>query len=253
MQAVPRCFQLVSVPDLQTVTEVMPEGKAVQSMFAGIAGRYDLANRVLSGGLDVYWRRVLVKRVAACRPARVADLATGSGDVAFALKRRLGPAVAVEGYDFCRPMLDEADRKKADDPLLAEIPFAFGDCLDLPMADDSLDVLTIAFGLRNLEERPRGLAEMRRVLRPGGKLFVLEFTQPDAWFRPFYYAYLKTFLPLIARVLTGDKAAYDYLAGSIEHFPTKALLTEELSAAGFTQVRAIGLSASIVAIHEAIA
>lgn len=231
----------------------MPEGKAVQSMFAGIAGRYDLANRVLSGGLDLHWRRVLVQKVAACRPKRVADLATGSGDVAFALKKKLGPAVTVEGYDFCQPMLDEANRKKATDPLLAAIPFAFGDCLALPMETASVDVITIAFGLRNLEQRDRGLKEMRRVLRPGGRLFVLEFTQPERWFRPFYYVYLKTILPLIARGLTGDKAAYDYLAGSIEAFPTKQSLTEELCNAGFSEVRAQGLSASIVAIHEGVA
>jgi demethylmenaquinone methyltransferase/2-methoxy-6-polyprenyl-1,4-benzoquinol methylase len=228
----------------------MPKGKAVQSMFAGIAGRYDLANRVLSGGLDLWWRRVLVRRVAAARPGRVADLATGSGDVAFALKRRLGASVTVEGYDFCQPMLDEADRKKISDPLLAEIPFAFGDCLNLPMESDSVDVLTISFGLRNLEDRHRGLCEMRRVLRPGGRLLVLEFTQPDRWFRPIYYFYLKVILPLVARILTGDKSAYDYLAGSIEAFPTKESLTQELEKAGFTQVNAQGLSASIVAIHE---
>lgn len=219
-------------------------------MFAGIAGRYDLANRVLSGGLDLWWRRVLVRKVAAEHPKVVADLATGSGDVAFALKRRLGAEVAVAGYDFCQPMLDEADRKKVKDPLLAAIPFAFGDCLNLPMADDSVDVLTIAFGLRNLEDRARGLIEMHRVLRPGGKLFVLEFTQPDRWFRPFYFFYLKAILPLVARVLTGDKAAYDYLAGSIEAFPTKASLAEELRKGGFAPVEATGLSASIVAIHE---
>lgn len=231
----------------------MPEGKAVQSMFAGIATRYDFANRVLSGGLDLWWRRVLVNRVAATQPKRVADLATGSGDVAFALKRRLGAEVVVEGYDFCQPMLDEAERKKQSDPLLATIPFAIGDCLNLPLPDDSVDVLTISFGLRNLEDRPRGLREMRRVLRPGGRLLVLEFTQPDRWFRPIYYFYLKAILPLIARIVTGDKAAYDYLAGSIESFPTKESLTEELRSAGFNPVHAKGLSASIVAIHEGVA
>ncbi len=228
----------------------MPEGTAVQSMFARIAARYDLANRVLSGGLDLRWRKILVRKVAECRPQRVVDLATGSGDVAFALKRKLGSGVQVEGYDFCQPMLDEANEKKVKDPLLAAIPFAFGDCLDLPLEDNSVDVITISFGLRNLEKRDRGLMEMRRVLRPGGKLFVLEFTQPDRWFRPIYYLYLKTLLPLVARILTGDKAAYDYLAGSIESFPTKESLSEELATADFSAIHAIGLNASIVAIHE---
>lgn len=229
----------------------MPEGHAVQSMFAGIASRYDLANRVLSGGLDVLWRRQLVRRVSACSPRCVVDLACGSGDVTFALKRGLGAEVSVSGMDFCQPMLDQADMKKANDPLLTPIDFSWADCQDLPMGDESVDVLTIAFGLRNLENRDRGLREMWRVLRPGGSLFVLEFTQPDRWFRPLYYAYLRGILPSMAHLLTGDKSAYDYLGGSIQVFPAKEALSTEITAAGFSSVRATGLSASIVAIHEA--
>jgi demethylmenaquinone methyltransferase/2-methoxy-6-polyprenyl-1,4-benzoquinol methylase len=228
----------------------MPEGKAVQSMFAGIASRYDLANRVLSGGLDVWWRRRLIKMVADRTPKTVVDLATGSGDVALAMQRHLGEEVKVSGMDFCQPMLDEADRKKLDDPRTAAMTFRWADCLDLPLDENSVDVLTIAFGLRNLENRDRGLREMLRVLRPGGSLFVLEFTQPDAWFRPLYYTYVKGILPWMARLLTGDKGAYDYLGGSIAAFPDKASLSSELSAAGFSEVKATGLSASIVAIHE---
>jgi demethylmenaquinone methyltransferase / 2-methoxy-6-polyprenyl-1,4-benzoquinol methylase len=220
-------------------------------MFAGIASRYDLANRVLSGGLDVWWRRRLARKVEARHPARVVDLATGSGDVAFVLKRRLGAEVDVTGMDFCQPMLEEADRKKASDPLLAQIDFRWADCLDLPLEDASVDVFTIAFGLRNLEDRERGLREMRRVLRPGGSLFVLEFTQPDRWFRPFYYAYVRGVLPLLARLLTSDQGAYEYLGGSIAAFPDKEMLSGELRAAGFSHVEATGLTASVVAIHEA--
>lgn len=228
----------------------MPEGPAVQSMFAGIAGRYDLANRVLSGGLDVLWRRRLVKMVAARQPLTVVDLATGSGDVAFALRRGLHKDAHITGMDFCQPMLDEAVRKKAGDPARLEIDFQWADCLDLPLADSTVDVLTISFGLRNLEDREKGLREMHRVLRPGGSLFVLEFTQPDRWFRPLYYGYVCGILPLLARILTGDKAAYDYLGGSIAAFPSKADLSAELRRAGFAEVTTTGLSASIVAIHE---
>lgn len=230
---------------------IMPEGTAVRRMFAGISRRYDFANHLLSGGMDFYWRARLVRAVAAAAPRDVADLATGSGDVAFALRKRLGADVRITGYDFCPPMLEEARRKGTRDNRFADIVFLEGDCLHLPLEDSSVDALTIAFGLRNLENRHRGLCEMRRVLRPGGHLHILEFTQPDRWFRPFYFFYLKNLLPFVAWIVCGNRQAYDYLAGSIESFPTKESLTAEIRAAGFTTVRATGLTASIVALHTA--
>ena len=229
----------------------MPEGKAVSQMFAGIAGRYDVANHLLSGGIDFYWRRVLTRMVRRCAPKDVADLATGSGDVAFKLRDRLGTDVPVIGLDFCEPMLDEARAKRGAKPSFADIEFAFGDCMELPLPDASVDAVTISFGVRNFEDRQRGLKEILRVLRPGGHLFVLEFSQPDAWFRPIYYLYLKYILPWVAALATGDKSAYDYLAGTIENFPTKEALSEQLKLAGYETVEATGLTFSIVAIHEA--
>lgn len=229
----------------------MPEGKAVSQMFAGIAGRYDIANHLLSGGIDFYWRRVLTRQVQAFAPKDVVDLATGSGDVAFKLRDRLGPQIPVAGLDFCEPMLDEARRKKTNDPRYADLEFSFGDCMQLPLADASVDAVTISFGLRNFEDRQRGMREILRVLRPGGRLYVLEFSQPDKWFRPIYYAYLKYILPWVASFATGDKSAYDYLAGTIENFPTKQALAEQLKLAGFESVNARGLTFSIVAIHAA--
>lgn len=229
----------------------MPEGRAVQTMFGEISGRYDLANRVLSSGFDVYWRRVLVGQVARQQPREVLDLATGSGDVAFALRRKLGPQIPVTGMDFCQPMLEEAERKKPRHPGSDDIRFLPGDILHLPLPDAGFDAITIAFGLRNLESRAQGLAEMRRVLRPGGWLYVLEFTQPDAWMRPFYYLYLKHLLPGLARLFTGNRQAYEYLAGSIEQFPDKESLAEEFRAAGFGTVNINGLTGSIVALHAA--
>lgn len=230
----------------------MPEAQAVREMFAGIASRYDLANRLLSMGIDVYWRRVLLRQVRACMPRDVADLACGSGDVTLALAKGLPKGTMLQGLDFCEPMLEQARRKHKSTLPETPILFAQGDCLNLPLTDASQDVLTIAFGLRNLEDRKRGLAEMRRVLRPGGSLFVLEFTQPDRWFRPFYYTYLKCILPSVAAVLTGDRKAYRYLAGSIEAFPKRETLAEELRTAGFGQVNITGLTFGIVAIHRAV-
>lgn len=229
----------------------MPEGKAVSQMFAGIAGRYDVANHLLSGGIDFYWRRVLTRMVKRRAPKSIADLATGSGDVAFKLRDRIGTKVPVTGLDFCEPMLDEARAKRAAKASYADIEFAFGDCMNLPLADASVDAVTISFGVRNFEDRQRGLKEILRVLRPGGRLFVLEFSQPDRWFRPIYYFYLKYILPWVAAIATGDKSAYDYLAGTIENFPSKEALAEQLKLAGYETVNSTGLTFSIVAIHEA--
>ena len=220
-------------------------------MFAGIAGRYDLANHLLSGGIDFYWRRVLTRMVRDFDPGEVVDLATGSGDVAFKLRDRLGPAVPVTGLDFCEPMLEEARTKRSKKPSYADLRFEFGDCMDLPLPDNSVAAVTISFGVRNFENRQRGLQEILRVLRPGGRLYVLEFSQPDRWFRPIYYFYLKYILPWVAAIATGDKSAYDYLAGTIENFPTKEALAEQLKLAGFETVNATGLTCSIVAIHQA--
>lgn len=222
-------------------------------MFGRIARRYDLANRLLSGGMDIWWRRRLVAAVRRARPHDVLDLATGSGDVAFALSRGLPAEVRINGMDFCQPMLDEAELKKsaAGPGRYANISFRQGDGLALPLADESVDAVTISFGLRNLADRARGLREMRRVLRPGGRLFVLEFSQPHAWFRPIYFFYLKRILPRVAGWVTGDRGAYDYLNDTITEFPGREALAAEIRAAGFSTVSASAMACGAVALHEA--
>ena len=229
----------------------MPHGKAVSQMFAGIASRYDAANHLLSGGIDFYWRYTLTKLVKLHDPENIADLATGSGDVAFKLRDTLGKGVRIVGLDFCEPMLEKARVKRVAKHEYEDIKFTFGDCMNLPLPSASFDAVTISFGLRNFEDRQLGLKEILRVLRPGGRLFILEFSQPDKWFRHFYYLYLKHILPRVAALATGDKNAYDYLAGTIESFPTKEALTQQLSDAGYDSINACGLTFSIVAIHSA--
>ena len=229
----------------------MPVGKSVNKMFARIAGRYDAVNHLLSGGVDFYWRRILTQMVKACNPRDVVDLATGSGDVAFKLRDHIGTGIPVTGLDFCEPMLKEARAKRAAKACYSDIAFEFGDCMELPLDDNSVDAVTISFGVRNFENRLRGLREILRVLRPGGSLFILEFSQPDKWFSPIYYFYLKFILPSVAAIATGDKSAYNYLAGTIEDFPSKEALTEQLTQAGYETVKATGLTFSIVAIHIA--
>ena len=231
----------------------MPDPAEVNSMFGRIAWRYDLANHLLSFYLDILWRRRLVAAVRRYSPIDVLDLATGSGDVAFALCESLDPKTRIVGMDFCQPMLDQAEQKKAlrPAPQQARLTFLQGDGLALPLPDSSYDAVTISFGLRNMADRHRSLTEMRRVLRPGGRLYVLEFSQPQRWVRPFYFFYLRRVLPRIAGLVTGDRAAYVYLNETIEQFPDRAALAGEIRAAGFTQVAASGLTFGSVALHEA--
>lgn len=220
-------------------------------MFARIARKYDATNRLLSGGIDLWWRKRLVGRVRRHAPKAILDLATGSGDVAFALARGIPSADRILGMDFCLPMLEEAERKRLAVPRAASIEFRPGDILALPLPDETFDVVTISFGLRNLADRDRGLREMRRVLKPGGHLFVLEFSQPYAWFRPVYYFYLTRILPRVAGLITGDRAAYDYLNCTIGEFPDRDALSQEFTRAGFSRVTGAPLTFGIVALHEA--
>ena len=229
----------------------MPDPTAINRMFARIAGRYDRANHLLSGGVDFWWRQRLVRAVHDAQVASVLDLATGSGDVAFALADGLPPGVRLTGMDFCQPMLDEAVKKQAGHPRWSKIEFKPGDGMALPLADGSYAAITISFGLRNMADRSTALADMRRVLQPGGRLFVLEFSQPFLWFRPFYYLYLKFVLPIAASLITGDRSAYEYLGGSIEQFPDRQTMATEIRRAGFASVRATPLTLGIVALHEA--
>ena len=230
----------------------MPDSVAVNSMFGRIAHRYDLANRVLSGGIDLHWRSRLVAAVRRAKPRNVLDLATGSGDIAFALARRLRPGTRVFGLDFCEPMLERAETKKAAKPsLYSNVEFIHGDALDIPVEDAGFDAVTIAFGLRNMADRPRCLSEIRRVLKPDGRVFVLEFSQPWRCLRPAYSLYLRRVVPRLAGILTGDRPAYEYLGETIAAFPGRKAFTAELHKAGFDDVTATSMTMGVVALHIA--
>ena len=230
----------------------MPDPAAVNSMFGRIAHRYDLANRVLSAGFDTYWRSRLVASVSRFRPRNVLDLATGSGDVAFALARKLRYGVYIFGMDFCEPMIERAETKRVKSPnRYAAIEFVLGDASNIPTPEASFDVVTIGFGLRNFADRARCLSEVRRVLKPDGHLVILEFSQPWAWVRPAYAYYLRRVVRALAGFLTGDRRAYEYLGETIGSFPGRDALSDEIRAAGYGNVSASAMTMGIVALHVA--
>jgi len=218
--------------------------EAISAMFGRVAARYDIMNFAMGGGLDCYWRWRLVRAVAAQRPARVLDLATGSGDVLLALRRHRAYTECAVGADFCLPMLLQAKAKKTTN-LLA------GDGLQLPFPDASFDAVTISWGLRNFADRLAGLREMRRVLRPGGRACVLEFSHPVAWLASFYFWYMRHVMPKYAQFITPERGAYEYLGDSIRAFPRQADLAAMMLQAGFSSVRWTNLTLGIVALHVA--
>jgi demethylmenaquinone methyltransferase / 2-methoxy-6-polyprenyl-1,4-benzoquinol methylase len=217
--------------------------KSIQEMFAGVAPRYDLANQVLSLGLDRSWRKFVCQRVAAWKPARILDLATGSGVLAEELART-NTASFVVGADFCIPMLKVAGKRNVEHLVVA-------DGLALPFADASFDVITVAFGLRNMAFLERALAEMARTTRPGGHVVILEFSLPSGPLLPAYRFYLHFVLPRLAGWLTGEPAAYQYLGDSIESFPRGAAMTALMEEAGFVDAMAKPLSGGIVTAYLA--
>lgn len=218
-----------------------PEAKQIQFLFSRISKPYDLLNHVFSLGIDIWWRKTLVRHVAARRPSSVLDLATGSGDVALMLRKS---GLKVIGADFCLPMLEEA-RRKGFSPVVA------ADALQLPLADNSFQAVTVAYGLRNFVDRPAAMAEVLRVLRPGGRFFILEFSRPWKILRPFYNFYLETFMPWVTQKAAGEKDAYHYLACSIQAFPPQQELAELLKSCGFEDVSFQNLTMGISALHIA--
>jgi demethylmenaquinone methyltransferase/2-methoxy-6-polyprenyl-1,4-benzoquinol methylase len=224
-------------------TDVSRDPDAVRAMFGRIARRYDLANHVLSGGFDFLWRRRAAKIVEGWQPKRVLDLATGSGDLALAIQRRL-PEATITAADFSPEMLEIARRKGVRETVLA-------DALQLPFESASFDCVTVAFGLRNMADWSAALGEMARVLRPGGHLLILDFSLPTGAMRPAYRFYLHRCLPLLASIVTGQKAAYDYLGGSIEKFPSGAAMLELIEKKGFTMASADPLTGGIATIYTA--
>ena len=227
----------------------------VRDMFGRVAPRYDLLNHLLSFQTDRYWRALTVRRVEHIlrRPnARVVDLCCGTGDLTLALRARAHRKARIQGSDFCHPMLVTAGRKSIERK--ARITYLEADALQLPLASRSLDLITVAFGFRNLANYHKGLQEMQRVLKPGGMLAILEFsTPPSPVFRGLYNFYSRSILPAIGGALSGSRDAYQYLPESVRKFPQAENLAAEMEFAGYTRVRFERLTFGIVALHTGLA
>jgi demethylmenaquinone methyltransferase / 2-methoxy-6-polyprenyl-1,4-benzoquinol methylase len=218
----------------------------VRGMFGRIAPRYDLLNHLLSMNIDRYWRSRTVSSVAGilARPgAQVLDVCCGTGDLTMALEASPGSA-HVFGSDFCHPMLQMANGKSASGRLFE------ADALQLPVAGGSFDLVTIAFGFRNLTNYRGGLMELRRILKPGGTLAILEFsTPPNRLLAGLYGFYSRNILPVIGGMISGSRDAYTYLPESVRKFPGADGLAEQMRDAGFVNVRFERMTAGIVALH----
>lgn len=227
----------------------MPDGVQIQKMFTGIAGRYDLLNHVLSGGVDFYWWWRMARVSGARSGTRMLDVAAGTGDSSIALARRGAEVVST---DFTHAMLRLGPAKFSRKGLGSLIfASADADAQRLPFRDSTFHGLTICYGIRNVEHRAKAYSEFHRVLQPGGRLTILEFSTPVIpGLNALYRWYSLRVLPCIGGWLSGDRSAYEYLPESIRKFPDQARLASELEAAGFQEVGWINLTGGIVALHR---
>lgn len=221
----------------------------VRAMFDNIAPRYDLLNHTLSFSIDRLWRRRTVSMAAACRPARILDVATGTGDLAVDLARGI-PGAAITGVDLSEKMLAVARRKVEARGLAARIDLRQGDAEHLGFDAASFDAVTVAFGVRNFGDLDAGLRELARVLRPGGRVFILEFSRPrNRVFRALYEFYTFRILPLVGGAVSRDRRAYAYLPASVGGFPAPDAFLDRLAHAGFLSLGKRSLSGGIAHIY----
>lgn len=235
----------------QPSRESVQFSEQVRTMFDRIAGRYDLLNSLMTAGLHHAWRAKAADR-AELEPGQSAlDVCCGTGDLSMELAKRVAPDGRVVGCDFSEPMLDLA-REKAVAGGIASIRFEWADALDLPYDDGRFDAVTVGFGVRNFADRERGLREMARVLKPDGRLVILEFTEPTRPpFSTFYSLWFDRIVPLLGR-LTPNPEAYSYLPESVHGFPSPQGLAEKMDAAGLDRIRWLVLAGGILTIHSGV-
>lgn len=227
--------------------ETKPKGQQIESMFNTIAPRYDLLNRLMSLGIDRLWRRSVVRRAKGAKS--ILDVATGTGDMAMALARNNKKA-RITGVDISEGMLDIAREKIARKGLVKRVTFVHGAAEELPFKDAQFDAVTVAFGVRNFENIAKGVEQMLRVTRKGGKVYVLEFSTPKSkFFGTIYHLYFHKIVPLLGGCISGDKKAYDYLPRSVEEFPTEQNFVEIMRRVGYESVEVVRLTFGVANIY----
>ena len=221
----------------------------VEDMFDNIAPKYDLLNHVLSMKIDVMWRNTLVKMLKKDQPKEVLDVATGTGDLAIAVQKGTGSKVV--GLDLSQQMLNVGVIKIKKLNLDGEISMQKGDAENLPFSDNRFDAVTVAFGVRNFENLNKGLSELRRVVKEGKSIFILEFSKVEGFLGPLYMFYFKNILPMIGRLVSKDNRAYTYLPDSVNAFPFGEKMKNILLETGFKKVEYKKLSFGIATIYKA--
>lgn len=225
------------------------KGRGIRDMFDAIAPRYDLLNRLLSFGIDRRWRTFAVRQLQLPEQGMVLDIATGTGDVALEIAAQTGAGVKIVGADFTQGMLVQGLPKIAATRFAERIRLVNAPCEELPYAADTFDGVTIAFGIRNVVDRVAGLAEMCRVLRPGGRVVILEFSNPkNKLFRELYYFYFRKLLPLIGGLFS-RRSAYQYLPDSVLEFPDQEQFKGLMADAGFGDLRHYDLTGGIATVY----
>lgn len=213
------------------------KGKQVEQMFDSIAHSYDLLNHLLSMGIDKHWRRAAINSLKPFAPRKILDVATGTGDFAIMSARELHPD-SLLGVDLSEGMMNVAREKVKKASLEQTVSFQQEDCMKLSFADDTFDALTVAYGIRNFEDLDRGLREMRRVLKPSGRLVIIELTSPQRFpMKQLFWLYSHVLMPLVGKIVSHDSKAYTYLPATMEAFPQGEVMSEILKKAGFTDVR----------------
>lgn len=221
----------------------------VEQMFDNISPKYDLLNRVLSMGIDVSWRKKVVKSVKASSPQTILDIATGTGDLAIQMAKSTDAKIT--GFDLSAGMLEVGRKKVKEEGFENRIEMIQGDAENMPFADNSFDCITVAFGIRNFENLEKGLNDIYRVLKPGGKFIILEFSQPESFpMKQLYGFYSKNILPLIGKKISKDQSAYTYLPDSVKAFPYGENMKKILKNSNFVQPFDKKLTFGIASIYE---
>lgn len=237
-------------PELQDMNKSEKDPKKIQTMFTTIAPRYDLLNKILSVGIDRHWRKFAVNQLPRVQNARFLDVATGTCDVAIEIISRHPVGTKVVGADFSEGMLELGREKVRNTGLDDRIELRFADVTDLPFEDNSFDGVIIAFGIRNVQDYKKGLSEMGRVVKSGGKVVVLEFTTvQNPLFKAPYHFYIKKVLPFIGEMISGKKGAYKYLPSSMLDFPSPETFKAAMEETGLQDVRYHKLTFGITAVH----